>query len=278
MSTVELTADNFDASFRATRSSSSTSGRPGAARAGSSPRSTRRPSEKHPDIVFGKVDTEAEQALAASGADHLDPDADGLPRRHPRLLPARRPAGSRRSSRSSPRSAASTWTTSAPRSRPSRPTTSRPDAARDDARSTDGLRPEHTVARPFDETLAATRAAARRGRASASSPRSTWPPPSRPRSASTSPPQVILGACRPPLAHAALQAEPSIGLLLPCNVVVRAVDDDHTIVEAIDPRAMTGLSGDGALDSVAADARRRLTAVLAALTGEDVARTETARA
>ena len=56
-------------------------------------------------------------------------------------------------------------------------------------------------------------------------------------------PQVILGACRPPLAHAALQVEPSIGLLLPCNVVVRAVDDDHTRVEAIDPDIMvSGLS------------------------------------
>ena len=92
------------------------------------------------------------------------------------------------------------------------------------------------------------------------------------------PPQVILGACRPPLAYEALQADPSIATVLPCNVVVRAIGDTATVVEAFDPRAMTGLSGDGALDSVAADARRRLIAVLAALTGEDVARTETAGA
>ena len=49
----------------------------------------------HPDMVFGKVDTEAEQALAGSGADHLDPDPDGLQERHLGLLPARRAAGRR---------------------------------------------------------------------------------------------------------------------------------------------------------------------------------------
>ena len=82
-------------------------------------------------------------------------------------------------------------------------------------------------------------------------------------------PQVILGACRPPLAYEALQVDPSIATVLPCNVVVRAIDDTATLVEVFDPRAMMGLSGNGGLDSVAADARRRITAMLAALTEEN---------
>lgn len=80
------------------------------------------------------------------------------------------------------------------------------------------------------------------------------------------PAQVILGACRPPLAHAALQAEPSIGLLLPCNVVVRALDDDTTVVEAVDPQTMVALTHNDDLQSVADDATARLRAALAALT------------
>ena len=80
------------------------------------------------------------------------------------------------------------------------------------------------------------------------------------------PAQVILGACRPPLAHAAVQAEPSIGLLLPCNVVVRAIDDTTTMVEAMDPEVMVTMTGNESLAPVAADARERLTAALAALT------------
>ena len=82
-------------------------------------------------------------------------------------------------------------------------------------------------------------------------------------------PQVILGACRPELAHQALQAEPSIAALLPCSVVVRAVDDTTTIVEAFDPDAMMSFAADDragdTLRTVATDARQRLTAALAAL-------------
>jgi uncharacterized protein (DUF302 family) len=82
------------------------------------------------------------------------------------------------------------------------------------------------------------------------------------------PPHVILGACRPQLAHQALQIDPAIATVLPCNVAVRAVDEDTTVVEAFDPDAMTRLAGD-ALCDVAADARQRLSAALATLTEEN---------
>jgi len=83
------------------------------------------------------------------------------------------------------------------------------------------------------------------------------------------PPQVILGACRPPLAYEALQADPSIAAVLPCNVVVRSVEERTTIVETFNPDAMLGLADNAALDTVAADAKRRLTAALAALSKEN---------
>jgi uncharacterized protein (DUF302 family) len=82
-------------------------------------------------------------------------------------------------------------------------------------------------------------------------------------------PQVILGACRPQLAYEALQVDPSIATVLPCNVVVRALDERTTVVEAFDPDAMMGLSGNAGLDDVATDARQRLAAMLAALTEEN---------
>ncbi|WP_101524983.1 DUF302 domain-containing protein [Nocardioides houyundeii] len=78
-------------------------------------------------------------------------------------------------------------------------------------------------------------------------------------------PQVILGACRPALAHEALRAEPSIAAVLPCNVVVRALDDATTLVEAFDPEAMMGLADSPALRTIADDAKQRITAALASL-------------
>jgi len=78
--------------------------------------------------------------------------------------------------------------------------------------------------------------------------------------------QVILGACRPQLAHRALEAVPSIAALLPCNVVVRDIGG-ATVVEAIDPDAMMQLAEDPALHEVATEARERLVAALASLEG-----------
>jgi uncharacterized protein (DUF302 family) len=80
------------------------------------------------------------------------------------------------------------------------------------------------------------------------------------------PAQVILGACRPPLAYATLQAEPSAGLLLPCNVVVRYLDEETTVVEALDPTVMVSLTHNEALSQVADEAGRRLAAALDSLT------------
>lgn len=82
-------------------------------------------------------------------------------------------------------------------------------------------------------------------------------------------PQVILGACRPPLAYEAIQAEPSIAAVLPCNVVVRSVGENATMVEAFDPDAMMGLADNAALHKVAADAKQRLNAAFATLNEEN---------
>jgi uncharacterized protein (DUF302 family) len=78
------------------------------------------------------------------------------------------------------------------------------------------------------------------------------------------PPFLILGACNPGLAHRALEAEPSVGALLPCNVVLRT-DDDGTIVEALDPMAALGIVGNDAVRVVAEEARQRLERAVAAL-------------
>ena len=78
------------------------------------------------------------------------------------------------------------------------------------------------------------------------------------------PAQVILGACRPELAHQALTAAPAIAVLLPCNVVVRD-DAGTTVVEAIDPDAMSQLEDRPQIAEVAAEARTRLRAALDAV-------------
>lgn len=71
----------------------------------------------------------------------------------------------------------------------------------------------------------------------------------------------ILGACNPPLALRALEAEPTIGLLLPCNVVVEAGPEGGTTVSFLDPIAALTMTGNAVLGEVAADASGRLTRV-----------------
>ena len=84
-------------------------------------------------------------------------------------------------------------------------------------------------------------------------------------------PYLILGACNPQLAHQALEAEPSIGALLPCNVVLRA-DVNGTIVEAMDPQAVLALVDAPGVAAIAREARERLLRVVAALEGSETAR------
>jgi uncharacterized protein (DUF302 family) len=73
---------------------------------------------------------------------------------------------------------------------------------------------------------------------------------------------LILGACNPPLAHRALQVDPSVGLLLPCNVTLRAAPGGEVVIEAMDPDLVVGLTGNPELEEIAADARIRLAAAM----------------
>jgi uncharacterized protein (DUF302 family) len=75
---------------------------------------------------------------------------------------------------------------------------------------------------------------------------------------------LILGACNPKLASAALDVEPNVGVLLPCNVVVREVDG-KVQVDALDPGLMVSMTGEDELGPIAAEARRLMGAALASL-------------
>lgn len=78
-------------------------------------------------------------------------------------------------------------------------------------------------------------------------------------------PQVILGACNAPLAREGLRIEPDLGLLLPCNVVVRVDEDGTTLVSALDPGLLVSVPGRPELEPIAAEAKTRLQTALAAI-------------
>jgi uncharacterized protein (DUF302 family) len=75
----------------------------------------------------------------------------------------------------------------------------------------------------------------------------------------------ILGACNPSLAFQAVSAEKEIGLLLPCNVVVREDEDGDVHISFMDPEAVMGLVGNPGVEPLASDVKERLERVLAAL-------------
>ena len=82
-------------------------------------------------------------------------------------------------------------------------------------------------------------------------------------------PYLILGACNPRLAHAAIELEPSIGALLPCNVLIRQAEDaTETIVEILDPEAVLAVAGSERVAPIAAEAAARLRRVLAAVAAD----------
>ena len=78
-------------------------------------------------------------------------------------------------------------------------------------------------------------------------------------------PYKILGACNPKLANEALNAEPDLGLLLPCNVIIREEEDGSTTVAIVDPEAMFTVVGKPEMEAMAKDVRVRFEAIMEAI-------------
>jgi len=78
-------------------------------------------------------------------------------------------------------------------------------------------------------------------------------------------PYLILGACNPKLAHQAISTVPDIGLLLPCNVLVREDDEENVHVQFMDPASVLGLVDDPRLQPLALQVKQKLEKVMAAL-------------
>ena len=78
-------------------------------------------------------------------------------------------------------------------------------------------------------------------------------------------PYVILGACNPPIAHKALSAEPGIGLLLPCNVVVAETDEGDAVVSVVNPREMFKVVNNDSILPLADEVEAKLKAALDAI-------------
>jgi uncharacterized protein (DUF302 family) len=83
---------------------------------------------------------------------------------------------------------------------------------------------------------------------------------------------LILGACNPPLAHQAVTVDRQIGLLLPCNVVVRAdlTDQNTVIVEAMNPRLLVDVTGEAGLEPVADEVAAKLQAAIDSLAASQI--------